>query len=634
MGLGYVKVATVSPTVRVGDVDYNVNAIISDIERAFSKGVHVLAFPELCITGYTAGDLFYSKILLDGAKNALYQIAGATSGKNMIVFVGLPLINQGRIYNVCAGISNGIVLGFVPKSYLPNYNEFYEKRYFVGANDDFSYIIMDKDGQTQAVPFCRNLIFADSSNQSFKISAELCEDLCAIVPPSISHAVNGARIIVNLCASDEFSGKPEIRRNLVKSHSSKICSAYVYANVGYGESTTDGVFSAHSLICENGEILAENKPFESNMNIAYVDLDYLDFERSKVFNQDFGIDKKQYHYVGFSINTQNAVVDRVYDKTPFITQGEEDFIINAQAYGLVKRIEHTHSSKIVLGLSGGLDSTLALIVAKRAMDILNRPSTDILTVTMPCFGTSERTLDNSVKLAKAFGASLKKIDITKAVKRHLKDIGHLENVHDAAYENSQARERTQVLMDLANSCNGLVLGTGDLSELALGWATYNGDHMSMYAVNASVPKTLVRHLVGYVASKSKIKAKSVLLDILDTPVSPELIPSSDNGIGQVTEDIVGPYLLHDFFLYNFIKRGFTPKKIYYVAVNTFKGEFDSQTVLKWLKVWVKRFFAQQFKRSCLPDGVKVTSVSLSPRGSWRMPSDAVATLWLNELESL
>ncbi len=631
MSFGYVKVATYSPKLKVCDVNYNVSQIKHGVDLAVGVGAKIVAFPELCITGYTAGDLFYSKTLLDGALDGLNDVVEYTKGKNIIVFVGMPFMKDGLIYNVCVGAFDGEVLGIVPKSYLPNYSEFYEKRYFAPADSEICFVkINDGKGINKDVPFSKNIIFADTKHQSLKISAELCEDLWTAIPPSIYHAVAGARIIVNLSASSECLGKPEVRRQLVKEHSKKIVSAYIYANVGDGESTTDCVFSGHNIIAENGTVLSEVLPFESRLNVAEVDLDYLDFERSKVMNQNFNADKSHYHVVEFSLSFEGDKVERIYEKTPFIKVGEEAFALDIQANGLKKRIEHTNAKTVVLGLSGGLDSTLALIVAVRAMEKLNRSVKDILAITMPCFGTSSRTLDNSIKLAKAYGVTLKKIDVTKTVRHHLKDINHDENVHDAAYENAQARERTQVLMDVANMTGGLVVGTGDLSELALGWATYNGDHMSMYAVNASVPKTLVRHLVSYVANNSKLKIKKVLLDVLDTPVSPELIPSGNDTIKQVTEDIVGPYVLHDFYLYNMIVRGFTPEKLMLVAKNTFKGEFDEETIKKWLKTFIRRFFNQQFKRSCMPDGVKVTEVSLSPRCAWFMASDAVSALWLDE----
>ena len=631
MNLSCVNVATYTPEIRVADVDFNVESVKKGILEAEKAGALLVAFPELCLTGYTAGDLFYSKTLLNASKSGLERIVEFTKGRQMIIFVGLPFENDGLIYNVCAVLCDGAVLGIVPKSYLPNYSDFYEKRYFVPADAKVKFVQFA--GQN-AVPFGRDILFKSSNAQDFVVAVELCEDLWTAVPPSMYHAVNGARIIVNLSSSPEFSGRVDTRRKLIQSHSQRIASAYVYANSGYGESTTDCVFSGHSIVCENGEIIAESKPFVNGLTMAQVDLSGIDYARSMVFNQNFCLQDREYHTVNFSMNCVEQAFVRSYDKTPFIKQGEEEFLIEIAAQGLKKRIMHTNAQKVVIGVSGGLDSTLALIIAVKAMKLVGKSSKDIVSVTMPCFGTSSRTFDNSVKLAKAFDTTLKKIDITKAVKRHLKDICHPEDLHDAAYENAQARERTQVLMDLANSFNGLVVGTGDLSELALGWATYNGDHMSMYAVNASIPKTLVKHLVKYTAENGKGKLKATLLDILDTPVSPELIPSGNDSIKQVTEDIVGPYILHDFFLYMMIKRGFTPHKIYLSAVNSFKGEFDKKTILKWLKTFVRRFFNQQFKRSCLPDGVKVSEISLSPRGSFRMPSDAVSKIWLEELEKI
>ncbi len=630
MNLGYVKVGAYTPTVKVGDVDFNVSEIKKGIDIANKKGVKVLAFPELSISGYTAGDLFYSKTLLDACLRGVKEIAKYLKQSDMVVFVGLPFMQNSNIYNACACVHKGEILGIVPKSYLPNYNEFYEKRYFVSAREET--VLVDIDGKE--VPFGTNVLFCDKKISNLVIAVELCEDVWTPIPPSIYHAVNGARVIVNLSTSDEFSGKPKVRVNLVKGHSSKIASAYVYANSGYGESTNDCVFSGHTLICEDGAVLSENPPFKYGLNQAEIDLDYIDYKRSKTFNQDFKGLYKNYEKAYFEIDSENSNVERVYNKTPFIKKGEEDFLLEISAQGLMKRIEHTNAKKLVLGLSGGLDSTLALITCARAMKNLSRPASDIIAITMPCFGTSGRTFDNSVKLAKAFGVTLKKIEIAKSVSRHLKDIKHPDGVHDASYENAQARERTQVLMDYANMVGGLVVGTGDLSELTLGWATYNGDHMSMYAVNASIPKTLVRRLVEFTAENSKPKLKGILLDVLDTPVSPELLPTSNDKISQVTEDIVGPYILHDFFLYHFVKNGASPKKIYYSAVRTFKGDFDSQTILKWLKTFIRRFFSQQFKRSCLPDGVKVSEISLSPRGAWKMPSDAICALWLNELEEI
>jgi NAD+ synthase (glutamine-hydrolysing) len=632
MQFNYVKTSAFAPSIKVADTEYNVQKIKNSIDMAVEKGAHLLALPELCVTGYTAGDLFYSKTLIDGAKNGIIEIAKYSKGKQIIVFVGAPISVDGLLYNTCVVICDGKVLGIVPKSYLPNYSEFFEKRYFVPATDKITYINLDSEYRD--IPFTRDVIFTDENNPDFKIAVELCEDLWTPVPPSIFHAIHGAKIIVNLSASNDFSCKPIKRKELVKGHSLKILAGYVYVSAGDGESSTDSVFSGHNMIAEGGEILSESKPFENKFITADIDLDAINYERSKVFNQNFGVNDKEYLTVKFNLDTQHAKVQRKYNKAPFIVEGEEQFLIDIAAHGLKKRVEHVNAQKIVIGISGGLDSTLALIIASRTMQLLGRSTKDIVAITMPCFGTSKRTFDNSIVLSKTFNVTLKKIDITKAVKRHLKDIGHSEDVHDAAYENSQARERTQVLMDYANSVNGLVVGTGDLSELALGWATYNGDHMSMYAVNGSIPKTLVRHLVDYTANNGKGKLKAVLKDILDTPVSPELIPSKDDKIGQVTEDIVGPYDLHDFFLYNIVKRGFTPAKTYFAAVNSFEGQFDSATILKWLKVFVRRFFNQQFKRSCMPDGVKVSEISLSPRGSYKMPSDAISKLWLEELEKI
>ncbi len=589
---GFVKVATFTPKIKVADTAYNAEKIIEAIELADKKGVQVLTFPKLSITGSTCADLFYSDTLLNGALTALKKIAKATENKKMLVFVGLPVKANGKLYNVACGVSGGLVLGFVPDC---------------DCND--TYVEFDGD----MIVMSPNILFCEGDNQSFTVGVEL----------------DGARIVVDLSASAEYSGQMQARRDLVRDMSDTLTCAYCYANAGDGESTTDYVFSGHSIIAENGEILAETAPFENGFAIADIDLDYIDCERSKLNNQE-GCD---YVLVNFSASRDNEL-DRIYDKTPFIVKGEEELLLNIQAHGLKKRLEHTNAKTAVIGLSGGLDSTLAIIVAVKAMKLLGKPTTDVLAYTMPCFGTTSRTLDNSIKLAKALGVSIKKVDITKSVKSHLKDLGHPLDVHDAAYENAQARERAQLLMDFANMYNGVVVGTGDLSELALGWATYNGDHMSNYAVNASIPKTLVRHLVEYVARTSKTKLKTVLLDILDTPVSPELLPAIDSKISQKTEDLVGPYILHDFFLYNIIYRGSTPKKTYSIACKAFEGEFDNETILKWLKTFVRRFFVMQFKRSCMPDGVKATKVSFSPRGGLSMPSDVVSKLWLDELENL
>ncbi len=607
MNLDFVKIATFAPEVKVCDVDFNLESVKNGIDLAINNGAHLLVLPEMCLTGVTVGDLIYSDVLLDGARNALTRVCEYTLDKNLLVFLGLPFKKDGVVYSVCACLSNGKILGLVPKNY---YNE-------------VSFVNIDKE---TSVPFGSNIIFSDTENSSFKIAVDFNQDLMT----TVNHTANGARIIINANSQPEFSGVYEDKKLSIKTLSYNCACSTVFSNAGYGESTTDTVYSGCAIICENGKVLAETKPFESKLSVAEVDLGYLDFERSKRFVENLN----DYYQVDFFVDISNHKTQRVYDKTPFIKNGEEDYILRIQAEGLKKRILHTHADKLVVGLSGGLDSTLALIVAVNAMKLAGKTAKDVLAITMPCFGTSSRTFENSIKLAKAFGVPIKKVDITKSVKRHLKDLNHPENLHDAAYENAQARERTQVLMDTANMVNGLVVGTGDLSELALGWATYNGDHMSMYAVNGSIPKTLVRHLVNHVAENGKGKMKAVLLDVIDTPVSPELLPPADDKIKQVTEDIVGPYILHDFFLYNMIKNGFTPKKIYYSAVNTFKGEFDEQTILKWLKTFVRRFFTQQFKRSCLPDGIKATEISLSPRGEWNMPSDAVSKLWLDQLNNI
>lgn len=621
MNLGYIKIATFTPEIKVADVNFNVSKIKEGVDKAIENGVKVLAFPELTLSGYTVGDLFRSKTILDACLMGLNKIVKYTENKDIVVFLGLPIKINSNIYNACACVANGKILGVVPKNYHADI--------FSSGETDVTSVDINGD----SVPFGSNIIFSDKIIKNLKIGVEIGEDLFAPVSPSIYHAVNGARVIVNLSASVEFSGEKENRRNAIKELSKKAVCAYLYANAGYGESTTDCVYSGHSLVVEDGEILAENQPFVLGLNTAIIDLDYIDFKRSKTFNQDFCNIKRIYQLVEFELKNANAYSQRVYDKTPFIKNGEEELLLNIQAQGLAKRIKHTKAPKIVIGLSGGLDSTLALLVCQRAVKLLGRDTKDVTAITMPCFGTTSRTLENSISLAKALNVTLKKIDISKSVSRHLKDLKH-DGKPDVTFENAQARERTQVLMDIANMNCGLVVGTGDLSELALGWATYNGDHMSMYSVNCSIPKTLVRHLVNYYANKSRGKLKTVLLDILDTPVSPELLPQTDDKIKQVTEDIVGPYILHDFFLYHFIKRGATPIKIYYSALNTFDGIFDKETIVKWLKTFIRRFFNQQFKRSCVPDGVKVSEISLSPRGEWKMPSDAVSKIWLDQLESI
>lgn len=635
MKYGFVKTGAYTPKIRVADVEYNTEKIKEGIVLAEKEGVELLVFPESCVTGYTCGDLFYSDVLLAKAKSALTEIAEFLKGRDMLVFVGAPIFREGLIYNCAAAMCDGRILGIVPKKYLPNYNEFYEKRQFAPAPETNDAIRFGKE----TIPFGTNLIFCDENRENFTVGAELCEDLWTPFPPSISHALAGANVIVNLSCSDEVVGKAEYRRELVGNHSAKISCGYVYADAGEGESTTDMVFSGHNLIAENGRILKESKLFSSGLIATELDVDFVANERKKTFNQTFHT-HDEYAKVYFSVKGEKGTLTRSYEKTPFVPLEENELksraelIIRMQAEGLKKRMEHTHAGSLVIGLSGGLDSTLALIVTIEAVKLKDGDLKKIIAVTMPCFGTTSRTYDNTIKLARATGVTLRKVDISKSVARHLKDLKHKDGDYDVTYENAQARERTQVLMDIANMTGGMVVGTGDLSELALGWATYNGDHMSMYAVNASVPKTLVRHLVKSFADKSKKSLKAVLYDVLDTPVSPELLPADNGNISQKTEDIVGPYVLHDFFLYNFIRRGFSPSKIYEIAKATFVGDFSDETIIKWLKIFFRRFFNQQFKRSCLPDGVKVGSVTLSPRGDWRMPSDAVSSLWLAEIESL
>ncbi len=632
MKFGYVKIATYTPEIKIGQTDYNANCVKEGIKSAYTQGVEVLVMPELTLTGYTVADLLYTDLLTVGALNGLKEIIEFSLGYKMLVFVGLPVKERGKLYDACAVVCNGKLLAIIPKTYLDDDGGKYESRYFTafdGVNGSITIC-----GQT--VPFGNKIILTDNVNPEACLGVEISTDANAVITPSAEHVCAGANLVVNLGACEEIYSQTQTLEAEVNALSKKLGVAYAYANAGVGESTTDSVYSGRSIICERGVTLAQSQPFNQNLTIAEVDLSYLAFKRSKDVKtpQVDGYLNIEVDFVGDGLPSI-----RKYAKTPFVPTDSKGLIdcasstISIQAQGLASRITRSYSKKAVLGLSGGLDSTLAIIVAVNAMKLLGRPASDVLAITMPCFGTTGRTLNNSVKLAKALGATIKKIDIGKAATRHLKDIRH-DGSLDVTYENAQARERTQVLMDVANGCGGLVVGTGDLSEVALGWATYNGDHMSMYGVNCTVPKTLVRHLVGYYASISRGKLKAVLNDILDTPVSPELLPAENGTISQITEDIVGPYILHDFFLYNFIERGFSPEKIYYIACQTFDGDFKSETILKWLKIFFKRFFAQQFKRSCVPDGVKVGEISLSPRGSWHMPSDCSADLWLNQLECL
>ena len=625
---GFLRVASATPHIKVADCTGNAQKIIAMSKEASANGASLVVFPELCITGYTCGDLFLQRALLNSAEENLKVIIDETRELDCVILVGLPVRANSSLYNCAAVIYHGDLLGLVPKKYIPNYSEFYELRHFTPAKDGLIDVGMFSGENTQFTEIEKNVIFQCVEMPEFKLGVEICEDLWTAEPPSGKLALNGATIIANLSASDEVIGKADYRRMLVKSQSARLLSAYVYTSAGLGESTQDLVFSGHNLICENGSILAESKRFETGIIYADVDLQKMENERAKA---NTFVGEYNFERVCFHLPVKDLTLHRHFSKTPFVPTNKTNLderceeILTIQATGLATRIQHTNAKSIVIGLSGGLDSTLALIVAVHAMDMLKRDRKDIIAVTMPCFGTTKRTKSNAEILAESYGVSFKDINISKAVTQHFEDIGQSLDVLDVTFENGQARERTQVLMDIANKTGGFVVGTGDLSELALGWATYNGDHMSMYAVNASIPKTLVRHLTAFEAEHSEGNLKKALLDILDTPVSPELLPPKDGEISQKTEDLVGPYELHDFFLYYLVRQGFTPKKIFRLAKIAFEGAYDDETIKKWLKTFLRRFFSQQFKRSCLPDGPKVGTVTLSPRGDWRMPSDAVNT---------
>ena len=699
MRQGFVKAAAVTPKIKVADTKYNAELILDMMKESTRQGAKIVVFPELCLTGYTCQDLFLQERLLQGAKDALMKLVKESASLDAIFFVGLPFEILGKLYNVAAVFSHGEVLGLVPKSYLPNYNEFYEARYFTSGEDvdgtvtirrseyglhhdeemtdedvefglgaelealeeedsfeeleeideEPDYIDEDETEEFDEVdvPISSNILFICQEMPKLKIAAEICEDLWVPNPPSVGHAYHGANLIVNLSASDEVVGKDSYRKSLVSAQSARLLCGYIYATAGEGESTQDVVYGGHNLIAENGTILAESRRFVNGALYADLDIHRLDNERRRMttcrFVPDLAPEGQDVFYNEVYFNAGRGVtpLTRKFDSRPFVPGIKEererrcDEILNIQAMGLKKRLAHIHCQNAVIGLSGGLDSTLALLVTVRAFDMLGMPREKITAVTMPCFGTTDRTYNNACQLSECLGATLKEVNIREAVNLHFRDIGHDPEVHDVTYENGQARERTQILMDIANQSGGIVIGTGDLSELALGWATYNGDHMSMYAVNASVPKTLVRHLVRYYADTCEdAKLSEILLDILDTPVSPELLPPKDGVISQKTEDLVGPYELHDFFLYYMLRWTFPPKKIFRLAQNAFAGEYDDETILKWLKTFYRRFFMQQFKRSCLPDGPKVGSVAVSPRGDLRMPSDACAKLWLKQIEEL
>ena len=632
---GFVKVAAATPDIRVADVEFNTQNIINAMEEAQKNGAKILVFPELCVTGYTCSDLFDHSVLLKASRKALLEIAENTNDKDMLVFVGAPLEVNGKLYNVAVAMNQGEIIGFTTKTFLPNYGEFYEMRQFTPGPQTVRKITFEG----KKIPFGPQILFQAEGMEELVVAAEICEDVWSPVPPSIQAALEGATVIVNCSASDETIGKDTYRRALISGQSARLISGYIYANAGEGESTTDLVFGGHNIIAENGTILKESSRYVNEIIYSELDLQRITGERRK--NTTFQpLDEETLVRVPFTVEETKTFLTRTFPKKPFVPSDEQtraqrcEEILTIQAMGLKKRLAHTNARTAVVGISGGLDSTLALLVTARAFDMLGRDKKDIIAVTMPCFGTTDRTYQNACEMSKKVGATLIEVPIADAVNIHFRDIGHDPEDHSVTYENCQARERTQVLMDIANKTWGMVIGTGDLSELALGWATYNGDHMSMYGVNASVPKTLVRHLVKYAADDTKDEAlKNVLYDVLDTPVSPELLPPKDGDIAQKTEDLVGPYELHDFFLYFMLRFGYEPSKIFRIACMTFDGEYDKETIFKWLETFCRRFFSQQFKRSCLPDGPKIGTVALSPRGDWRMPSDACVAVWMKDLEA-
>ena len=629
---GFIKVAAATPKIKVADPAYNTEEILKIIDETEKNGASILVFSELTISGYTCGDLFLQQPLLTECKNQLLRIVKATENKSMLVVVGCPIVIKQKLYNCAVVISDGSTLGIVPKTHLPNYSEFYELRHFTsgeGLEEDLWF-----GEEFGYVNVAVNQLFKCKEIPELVVACEICEDLWVPLPPSTYHAMAGATVICNPSASVETTTKESYRRSLVSNQSARLLAAYIYADAGEGESTQDVVYSGHHLICENGSVLAEAKRFTNEIIYADIDVQKLAAERRKMTSFPGG-QTDDYFEQEFSLEVKENKITRTFPKAPFVPDNQDerdkrcDEILSLQSMGLKKRLEHTNCKHAVVGISGGLDYTLAVLVKARAFDLLDIPRENLICVTMPCFGTTDRTYQNAVSLIKELGATLKEVRIEKAVRQHFADIGHDENNHDVTYENSQARERTQILMDMANQYNGMVIGTGDMSELALGWATYNGDHMSMYAVNCSVPKTLVRYLVLYYAETTENKKLSeVLMDVLDTPVSPELLPPVDGVISQKTEDLVGPYELHDFFLYYMLRFGFPKAKLYRMAKLTFDGVYDDETIKKWLDKFYWRFFSQQFKRSCLPDGPKVGSVAVSPRGDLRMPSDASPTAWL------
>lgn len=637
---GFIKVAAASPELRVADCGYNGEQILKTIREADKAGVKILVFPELCISGYTCADLFLQDTLLHGCEDTLKMLLEQTEGLDLLYVVGMPFTYRNKLYNVAVFCHRGNVLMVVPKTNIPNYQEFYEARHFARGFRKTEWICI----AGTETSFGTNHLLICSTVPELVIAGEICEDLWVPDSPSIRHALAGATVICNPSASDEIATKMVYRKNLVAMQSAKLVAGYIYADAGKDESTQDLVYSGHNLIAENGSMLAESELFESGLVIAELDVKRMVSERRKMNtykNEWMNADgTEQYSYTEFAFQVEETRLTRKISRTPFVPSDERkkkqrcEEILTLQAMGLRKRLAHTRCQSAVIGLSGGLDSTLALLVTVKAYDLLGMDHKNIIAVTMPGFGTTDRTYQNALELARSLGTTLKEISIVDAVRQHFKDIEQDEKIHDITYENGQARERTQILMDIANKCNGMVIGTGDMSEMALGWATYNGDHMSMYAVNVSIPKTLVRYLVNYYADETDTKTAAVLRDILDTPVSPELLPPENGEIAQKTEDIVGPYELHDFFLYYLLRFGYSPEKIFRLAKEAFNEEYSEEVILKWMQTFYRRFFSQQFKRSCVPDGPKVGTVALSPRGDLRMPSDACVTLWMNEVETL
>ncbi len=632
---GFVRVGAVVPKLKVADTEFNCNEIIKQIEVASNNKIQIIVFPELCVTGYTCQDLFEQDALLEEAEKALNRILDYTNNLDIICIIGMPIKAENQLFNTAVVIQKGKILGIVPKTFIPNYGEFYEKRWFASSKNANKKEIEILD---QKVPFGIDLLFKDKENNEICFGIEICEDIWAVEPPSNKLALLGANIIFNLSASNEVIGKKEYRRDLVKMQSAKTISGYVYCSCGVNESTADLVFSGESMIFENGSCLINNQRFNFESNMIFTEIDTKRLANDRRKNISFMGNPVDLEYREIKINIPDNIenLTREYSKTPFVPEDKKKIseiceeILNIQSYGLAKRLLHTNINKTIIGISGGLDSALAFLVIIKAYEVLNLPKENIIAITMPGFGTTSRTHKNSIKLINAYGAAFREIDITKSSLQHFEDIGHDKKMKDITYENAQARERTKILMDIANEENGIVVGTGDLSELALGWCTYNGDHMSMYSVNASIPKTLVEYIIKWVADNSKEEYKNIINDILDTPISPELLPPDENGnIEQKTEEQVGPYILHDFFLYHFLRYGAEPKKIYILACKTFKNDFKKEDIKHWLQVFIKRFFTQQFKRNCMPDGPKVGTVSLSPRGDLRMPSDASYNIWLN-----